>query len=476
MRRWRQRALIGALLAAGVWLLAEAAVTFFAQETLTRWKAPVPSTLTHAPYLPGNPYLLWEMVPGERSELDVSVSVNSLGLRGPEIEQPKPSGIRRVVVLGDSSVYGHGVPDEATFAQLLDHKLGPNVQVINGGVPGYSTEQTLNLMALRIWDLEPDLLVIGSLWSDNNFDSFVDRELISRHQAFEGHWLQPAVATAELSAVYRFADWHLRIARREAQVREVGWMLGRAPQGDARRVPVNDYAANLQLMVDQATARGAQVIFLGLANEVDLGVPTSGAQAWTLYREVMEEAAFRNQAQLVDVASLFEQSQLGASTLFLDEMHPTAAGHALIADALELSLSDWVLGGAISEASPDPVPHYEDRFSRGSLTAGSASAGQAEITGSILTSSPTPLQIDALSLAPGSNEPVQIAGERLDGPGVFSLSVPVGLPIILRIYRDSEGDGPGPGDPLITLETLAPLEVGETRVHIDLDRASLERR
>ena len=104
--RTRRRLSLGLLTAAGLLLMAEAAVSTLARRTLMAWEAPVPVTRTGAPYLPGNPYLLWEMVPGTRTEMGATVSVNSLGFRGEDVPEAKPPGTKRVVVLGDSTVYG----------------------------------------------------------------------------------------------------------------------------------------------------------------------------------------------------------------------------------------------------------------------------------------------------------------------------------------------------------------------------------
>jgi len=466
------------MMAAGCWLLGEAAVTFFAADTLSKWEAPVPPSIGGAPYLPGNPYLLWEMVPGERKELGVTISVNTTGLRGPEIATPKPSGVRRVIVVGDSTVYGHGVQSTQTFVRRLDGALGPNIEVINAGVPGYSSEQTLNLLTMRLWDLEPDLLIIASMWSDNNFDSFVDRELISRHQAFQSRWTTPLAQAAEHSAVYRYLDWHLRVSDREAAVREVGWMLGRAPQGDRRRVPVNDYAMNLERMVQDAADHKANVVFLSLANHVDLGAETPGARAWTLYKQVMADTALRHSAPLVDIKAAFNTSGLGRETLFLDEMHPTAQGHEIIAQMLGQAVQPWVDGARISQTAHAPVPTYEDPYSRPSLTDGPVGPGpqaQTEIVGQITTAQDTPLQIDVLATDQETGQPVQVAGERMAGPGAFTLLVPSNHPVTLRVYRDADGDGPGAGDPMISFEDQ-PIEASTeapTTIQIDLDAQTM---
>jgi len=419
------------------------------------------------------------MAPGERTELGAHVSVNSDGLRGKPITKPKPPGTRRIIIIGDSSVYGHGIDDSATFCSLLDERLGPSIEVINAGVPGYSTEQSLNLLSMRLWALQPDLLIVANMWSDNNFDSFVDRELISSHQAFQGRWSTPLLKAAERSAIYRFLDWHLRVSSRQQAVREVGWMLGRAPQGDRRRVPVNDYAQNLQRMVDQAADSASQVAFLGLANHVDLGAETPGARAWALYRQVMADTAARNSAPLVSVTEAFADSGLSHTDLFLDEMHPSQAGHALIAAALQTAIQPWVDGSRISSPSDAAPSTYEDPYSRGATTSepvgpGPASRGELQIE--VRTERSTPLQIDALTRDEQTHSSTQVAGERMREPGSISLAVPTGIPIILRVYRDAAGDGPGPEDPVISFDDQIITATADqpTRLRIDLDAGVLD--
>ena len=99
----------------GLWLLGEAAVTVLFADELKSWDAPTPSPVEGAPNMPGNPYLIYEIPPGDRYEQGVTVHMNSLGLRGPEPTRPKPEGERRFLTTGDSSVFGFGVPDEGGF-------------------------------------------------------------------------------------------------------------------------------------------------------------------------------------------------------------------------------------------------------------------------------------------------------------------------------------------------------------------------
>ena len=46
-------------------------------------------------------------------------STNSLGLRGQEPAIPKPAGLYRVLILGDETVLGPGLPEKHTLASRL---------------------------------------------------------------------------------------------------------------------------------------------------------------------------------------------------------------------------------------------------------------------------------------------------------------------------------------------------------------------
>lgn len=92
--------------------------------------------------------------------------VNSLGYRGPEIALPKPDHVYRIVALGGSTTYGIYLD---RWQDAYPHKLQQalteahgyqDIEVINAGVPGYTSwESAVNLM-LRIPDLKPDMVIV----------------------------------------------------------------------------------------------------------------------------------------------------------------------------------------------------------------------------------------------------------------------------------------------------------------------------
>jgi hypothetical protein len=99
------------------------------------------------------------------------VRINALGLRGGEVRPAKAPGTKRVLVLGDSFVFGVGVDEEHLFtsrlSELLTDSPGGPYEVVNMGVSGYSTDQEYLLFRELGRTLGPDLVLL--VVTDNDF-------------------------------------------------------------------------------------------------------------------------------------------------------------------------------------------------------------------------------------------------------------------------------------------------------------------
>ena len=492
-----QKLLFTALISTGIWLGLEGFVNTFYQPELKAWAAPPPAAQQGAPNLPGSPWLMWEIAPGVRREQGVEVHINSLGLRGPEIVSPKPPGTRRFLTTGDSSIFGFGVADDAVFSSVVATSLGEGVEAVCGAIPGYSSFQSLNLLSMRLWDTEPDLLIIGNLWSDNNFDGFVDKEMLAIYAGQEDSILGLAGRMLEQSAIYRVADWKLRVRDRAQKVRKVGWMLGTGEQVGLRRVEINDYAQNLESMASEARRRGVEVMFLMLSNEEDFAPastdPGATAKAWAPYRDVMRATAARHGAQLIDVPSIFQASGFTSDEIFLDQMHPTALGHKLIAEGISSALqaANWAEGGPMmgdgdgSQLGPLQDPFIRQGSStsgkssvsgkpgRGSSMQAGAAAARTTMRGTVHTAKPLegPVQIDAIE--PGVSAPQVVGSATAAADGSFELHLASSDPVSLRAFVDKDGDGPSASDTHVAFsgDPVDPQAGGH--IYLDLDSASM---
>ena len=118
-----------------------------------------------------HPRLGWDLVPGARDrlktpEMDVEIRITEQGLRSHRLLSPTPDpGVRRIVVIGDSFSFGHGVEVEeawpARLEGLLGKKLSVPVEVANLSVTGYGTDQQLLRFEDRGIDLKPDAVILG---------------------------------------------------------------------------------------------------------------------------------------------------------------------------------------------------------------------------------------------------------------------------------------------------------------------------
>lgn len=92
------------------------------------------------------------------------LSISSQGLRDKEYG-PKRSDEYRILMLGDSFVYGHGVSIENTIPKQLERLLieyyGANISVINGGVGMYCPWQYRNLLNEIGFSFNPDMIMLG---------------------------------------------------------------------------------------------------------------------------------------------------------------------------------------------------------------------------------------------------------------------------------------------------------------------------
>lgn len=477
MSRFSRRIAFAALSTLLGFAALELGVRLLARDALARADGLPPSPDDGAPTMKGNPYLLWELVPGStQHDQGATAEINALGLRGPEPEIPKPPGVRRLLVTGDSSVYGYGVEDGEPFidvaAQHLRRSSGAAIEGWNAAVPGYSSYQSLNLLQMRALALEPDVLVIANLWSDNNFDDFVDKELLSEW----GAWRErPATRVHErlrASALYRLLHHQLRVENSpQGRARQVGWTVGGEGQIGKRRVALEDYQDNLERMAELAQGEGAELAFVILANREDLA-GRQHSPAWDPYREVMRSAAERHGAPILDVPALFADTGLSADALFLDEMHPTALGHALIGEALATQLSPWSRGKPLnSGGSGEPPPPVSDPFVHAPEDGPDpGAAGPVQLQLRYQSMRGQRLQIDCIDLDSGE----RVGGARAQGPGNIALEGKLRdhrLGVV--IYDDIQGDGPTSEDIRFDLREQPFTLQGQQRVIVDLDARSV---
>lgn len=100
---------------------------------------------------------------------DVTYRINAQGLRSSTVSY-KDKAKKRILLLGDSFVFGHGVEDNETLAVRMENILNSKFskmkyEIINAGVPGYSLDNEYMTLKALLY-LKPDIVLLGICIND----------------------------------------------------------------------------------------------------------------------------------------------------------------------------------------------------------------------------------------------------------------------------------------------------------------------
>ena len=214
-----------------------------------------------------DPVLFWR----QRPDLDVlfqgvKVRTGDRDFRGPKFDLKKSGNTFRIVCLGPSSTFGWGIENTGTYVYLLGELIGSagvssrKVEVINAGVIGYSSCQGKLLLKNDILRLDPDIIIVAYLIND-----------IDKHRFYRSN----GKADNELGEENKILVWVENVLERSNLCRLLkrillsgkGKSLGYGGGGEGnyfenRRVSRDDYAANLNQIINMAEARGIKVVFI----------------------------------------------------------------------------------------------------------------------------------------------------------------------------------------------------------------------
>jgi lysophospholipase L1-like esterase len=341
-------------------------------EVEVRWLAP--QRLDYArPLFEPDDVLVFRMRPGfdgldSQFEFEVRERTNSLGLRDRELG-PKPEGGLRILALGDSYAFGHGVELEETYAKRLEERLrgalGRSVEVINAGVPAWSLLQELRFLEHQGLGLQPDMVLVGFYVGNDLVDSYnlFDAEgrptlgveggqLVSRkarevETGLRGasrplrRWLAPRSHLYTLLR-NRGSELLMRLGLRHVETPCAFFRRGWTPKMDAQWSLTRKLLRELRDLSDR---RGLALVILLIPTHHQvheaqwqeyLKVFELDASAFDLERPQRLLTGFCAQARIdcVDVLPRLREADAREPLYFRVDSHLNAAGHAMVADAL----------------------------------------------------------------------------------------------------------------------------------------------
>ncbi|MBX3462282.1 MAG: hypothetical protein KF830_03855 [Planctomycetes bacterium] len=126
-----------------------------------------------------NPSIVYELIPGlDVTFQGVRVTTNDDGFRGPQRPRTKPPDGFRIVGLGDSVLFGWGVPFERCGLAVLERRLqaalpGRAVEAIDTGVPGYNTAMQEHVLRDKGLAFAPDVVLVDFVGNDFDLPDFL---------------------------------------------------------------------------------------------------------------------------------------------------------------------------------------------------------------------------------------------------------------------------------------------------------------
>ena len=244
--------------------------------------------------------------------------------------EPAPEGIVRVGVFGDSCVYGEGVPVSASLPEQIQRALAErgrgaeHVQVLNLGVPGYSTvqirlclEETLARFALDAAVFYP------AAWNDQA-PALGSNDLEILGQGREP-WLARALPATKNALTHALTDREPRDFMDQKEQIAARMLEGRP------RVESSDVAEQVERML--ALCRSASVAALVVLPAHRTGTNEEFPRT-AEDRETVRRVASAAGVPIVDAPVVLAESGADDEELFLDTVHPSPAAYAHIARAV----------------------------------------------------------------------------------------------------------------------------------------------
>jgi len=262
----------------------------------------------------------------------LTYNINSSGFRGPEIEKEKKGF--RVLALGNSCTFGWGVEHEHTWVRqldkILDNRLSnDNYEVINAGVPGYSSHQGKIAFAKKLVDIKPDMVLIMFGWNDH---WAAGKNISDIEQQM------PSPAIIALQNIFSKMKLYQFMRKMILSVSEKQEFVSLGEQKGKRRVSQQEYYLNLAGIALLARQNGAQPVFLipPIADSKNYfnGSMTQLHLIHLAYQTTMRRVAQMEHVPLVDLQQEFERYGNLFTDARGDPTHFNEKGHRVTAEAI----------------------------------------------------------------------------------------------------------------------------------------------
>lgn len=294
----------------------------------------------------------------------VACKINEVGFRGCSWHKTKKPGVLRIACFGGSTTFGHCVDDHETWPAELARLLNANScksEVMNFGVPGWDSSKDRDLAISVIDEYNPDVLLFHEGWNDEFLFSLTRGANLSRSWSHlsleETFYYYGSVPLASLWS--RFATLFVLIKSVRRKIVFASHMnFGSAMRW--RRLILEDWrrswASNLNEVIKAASEKGVLVALVDYPGLVSLSdapddraeyvansrLSTLHADYQALSKSLISTFMRQLNPQLpvLDGAAGFRTHGSERLEYFLDDIHLSGKGNALLAKSIVSELVD----------------------------------------------------------------------------------------------------------------------------------------
>jgi lysophospholipase L1-like esterase len=333
-------------------------VTLLISEAMVRMFSPQDLRLNFSQW---DEYVGFVNIPGiegttVHTDYQMTVHINSKGLRDREIDYKKEKNTYRIGVFGDSFTFGEGVQNNETYPKLLENLLnadeqlsvsGKRIEVLNFGIgkTGTSHQYAYYQKEGRKYDL--DLVIIGFLGANDFKDNLLgvfkleNGQLIHVPSAYSS--IRRMQTIVYYFPFYRWLTAHSHLAnlvRKQATVlddnsRATAIMKSNAEGemgAENERLAVAITREFLTEFVREAKQDGAELILVNLPAKEEKPFTASGKNEThvLLYNRLEKDLNEIPELEIVDLTPVFAKLPV-APYYFPHDGHMTPAGLQLVA-------------------------------------------------------------------------------------------------------------------------------------------------
>jgi len=253
--------------------------------------------------------------------MGTEISLNSLGHRSNELQNPKGKDEKRIFILGDSIALGWGVSKEYVFAEGLEKRLneekgtqeGLHYRSINAGIGNYNAFYKVELFKAQMKAVDPDLVVLQYYVNDAQDNPMGTNYWIHKHSLLAAslhYYFVSTFSQATSSLAEYYAEMYVDGS--------AGWANARASLEELKAICDEEKIPLIVLLIP------------------DLHELSNDSPVALVYKKIQKMFDEMN-VPMVNTFSAIQSRFLGNPSdawVSHDDPHPNKEVHQIIADAL----------------------------------------------------------------------------------------------------------------------------------------------